>query len=157
LQYIISCFGVYPHVCEHCETHAFRSNYKQLVAAICLRVAMLGFLLIGLSYADLRIRKVANPWESMKSIVAFHFEPVSARKAMALRALTNDDIVEFIKSNMTTSFVIRVIQQEGSHFQVDAKSLTALKRDGVPEDVIMCMIQAAKALSDLGDPSNPQR
>jgi len=118
---------------------------------------MLGLLVIGMSYADLRIRKVANPWKAMKSVVAFHVEPASAKRATALRALTNDDIVEFAKSNMTTGFVIRVIQQEGSHFQVDAKSLTALKRDGVPEDVIICMIQAARAASDLGDPSIPQR
>jgi len=156
-QYMVSCFGVYPYVCEHCEVRVFRSNYKQLVAAICLRGLTLGLLVIGLTYADLRIRKITNPWKSLVEVATFPPEPTRARASTPPRALTNDDIVEFIKSNMTPGFVMRVIQQEGSHFEVDATSLTALKRNGVPEDVIIAMIQEEEALSERGNPRHSQR
>jgi hypothetical protein len=54
---------------------------------------------------------------------------------------------------MTPSFVMTLIRQEDNRFQVDAKSLTVLKRDGVPEDVIIAMVQAAEASKERSDSS----
>jgi hypothetical protein len=152
-QFVVSCFGVYPYVCEHCGVRVFRANYKQLIAAICLAGVALVCFAIGLSYTGLAIRKVASLRKSPAEVAGVGSESTSARPATAPRALTNEDILELIRSNMTPSFVMTLIRQEDNRFQVDAKSLTALKRDGVPEDVIIAMVQAAEASKERSDSS----
>jgi hypothetical protein len=84
LQHIISCFGVYTHVGEHCEARAFRSNYKQLVAGNLSQGRHLGISCYRTELRGFANRKVTNPWKSMESVVAFHFESASARRATAL-------------------------------------------------------------------------
>src|ERR1700722_12612608 len=36
LQFLVSWFGFYPYLCEHCVLRVFRSNYRQLMTSICL-------------------------------------------------------------------------------------------------------------------------
>jgi hypothetical protein len=142
-QFLVSCFGFYPYLCEHCAVRVFRSNYKQLVASVCLAFLLLSGLAMGVSYAY-RPRQPINPLSFLDSMPALSSKPAKINSVTGRSALTNEDIMEFAGAKMSPDFLLTVIRQQENHFRTDAKSLTALKRAGVTEDVLLAMIQAAE-------------
>jgi hypothetical protein len=62
----------------------------------------------------------------------------------AAKFLTNDDIVSMVKAGQDESTVFSAIQTQGTDFDVSAKALLQLKKDGVPKKVIDAMIGAVK-------------
>jgi hypothetical protein len=142
-QFLVSCFGFYPYLCEHCVLRVFRLNYKQLVTSVCLTFLLLSGIAMGVSYAH-RPHRPINPLNFLDEMPAFSSKPAKINSATGSSTLTNEDIMEFAGAKMSPDFLLTVIRQQENQFRIDAKSLTALKRAGVTEDVLLAMIQAAE-------------
>jgi hypothetical protein len=62
----------------------------------------------------------------------------------APKFLTNDDILSMVRAGQDESTVLSAIQTQGTDFDVSAKALLQLKKNGVPKKVIDAMIGAVK-------------
>jgi hypothetical protein len=142
-QFFVSCFGFYPYLCERCVLRVSRPNYRQLVTSACLTCLLLSGLAMGVSYAN-RPRQPINPLSFLDELPGLSSKTAKVNSATGRSVLTNEDIMEFAGAKMSPDFLLAVIRQQENHFQTDAKSLTALKRAGVTEDVLLAMIQAAE-------------
>ena len=59
------------------------------------------------------------------------------------RPLTNQDVLDLIKAEMSPKLIIaKVLRSHGSTFDTSPEAMKQLKRDGVPESVILVMIEA---------------
>jgi hypothetical protein len=143
LQFLVSWFGFYPYLCEHCVLRVFRSNYRQLMTSICLAFLVLSTLAMGVIYA-LRPRQAVNPLSFLDNMPGLSSKIANVNPATGQAALTNEDILEFASANMSPTFLLAVIRQQENRLRIDAKSLTVLKRGGVTEDVLLAMIDAAE-------------
>lgn len=61
----------------------------------------------------------------------------------AAAKLTNKDVVEMLKANITSAVVIAKIKSSPTSFDTSAAALQELKAANVPDDVILAMVQAS--------------
>ena len=54
--------------------------------------------------------------------------------------LTNENVLELVRSGMGKAVLIRIIRRMGHNFRVDSRSLVDLKNAGVPEDLILAIV-----------------
>ena len=66
------------------------------------------------------------------------------------RALRNEDILEMLKSGLSNKAVVAKIAGSNCRFDTSPKALDVLKKAGVPEDVVLAMVQAP-----MGSPTGP--
>jgi hypothetical protein len=59
------------------------------------------------------------------------------------RPLTNQDVLDLLKAEMSPRVIIaKVLRSNGSTFDTSPEAMKKLKRAGVPESLILVMIQA---------------
>lgn len=80
--------------------------------------------------------------------------PLSTPQAAGDSVLTNDDIAAMGQVQMPSIVVNKLIRTQGHHFRIDAKSLVALKKAGVTEDVILIMIEVTPATTSPDAPAD---
>jgi hypothetical protein len=70
--------------------------------------------------------------------------------------LTNQDVLEMLKSGLTVEIVIAKIKASTCNFDTSANALEALKNAGVPDGLIVAMVQAPTMTPVSSDPERPR-
>jgi hypothetical protein len=65
----------------------------------------------------------------------------------AAAKLTNKDVLEMLKANLTPAVVIAKIKSSANSFDTSPAALQELKAASVPDDVILTMVQASSAVA----------
>jgi hypothetical protein len=66
-----------------------------------------------------------------------------AQSSQTVAPLTNKDVLEMLKAQLTAEIVIAKIKASASNFDTSPTALQELKTAGVPDTVILAMVQAA--------------
>src|SRR5258706_5216538 len=66
--------------------------------------------------------------------------------AISASGLTNEDVTTLLKSGLTSEIVIAKINSSACDFNTSTTSLQDLKTAGVPDPVILAMVQSPKGL-----------
>lgn len=69
-------------------------------------------------------------------------------------AMTNEDVVALLKTGLGTDIVVAKIKTSACDFNTSTPALQELKGNGVPDSVILAMVQAPKGMSRPA-PSQP--
>ncbi len=70
--------------------------------------------------------------------------PSSRAAASGANALTNADIIQLVKLGISTDSIVKKIKSSKSSFDTSSSAVAALRRDGVPDAVIIEMVLATK-------------
>lgn len=76
-------------------------------------------------------------------------DPAQSQTVAAQSPLTNNDVLEMIKAGLSEEIVVAKIKSSPSKFDTTPTALSELKAGGVPDSVIMAMVQGPAA-----DPSH---
>lgn len=71
--------------------------------------------------------------------------------------LTNQDIVTMVKAGLPADVVVAKIKSSSTKFDTSPSTLAELKKDGVPDKVILVMVEGAAAASDSAKPTIPDQ
>jgi hypothetical protein len=171
LQYLISVFGVYPYWCNRCGGSCFRAELKQLVAASILVLMTISGISAGAYYGLRSYNRVATRLvrlSNLQQTASAQGNPATGSALAPEQASTapfdpslpaflkNQDIVELSHAGVTNQSIINLIHKVGHSFEVDPKSLVALKRAGTSEEVILAMVESSLP-SHSGDFTSPGR
>jgi hypothetical protein len=80
-------------------------------------------------------------------------EPIGQAEASSV--LTNVDVVQMLKSGFADSTVIAVIQKAKTRFDLTSAALAELRYAGVPDSVIVAMVESAGAAPNAPAPPAP--
>ncbi len=81
----------------------------------------------------------------MQSVFCLVFSPVGA-SAQTQEVLTNQAIIEMVKSRFSDEIIIAKIKSSRSSFDTSASALQSLKKNGVTDAVMMAMMQKASGM-----------
>lgn len=81
--------------------------------------------------------------DKIKEEIANQAAP-TASQAKTQSSLTNGDVVEMVKAELGTEIIIAKIKATACSFETDPTALKELKNAGVPDSVILAMVQAPK-------------
>ena len=70
--------------------------------------------------------------------------------------LTNKDVLDMLKAGLTPEIVVAKIKSSACSFDTSPATLEALKKAGVPDDVIVAMVQAPTATPTSSEPQRPR-
>ncbi len=73
------------------------------------------------------------------------------RARVAHSSLTNQDVLDMLKAGLTSEIVIAKIKASTCSFDTSAVTLEALKEAGVPDGIVVAMVQAPTASSTAPD------
>ena len=85
--------------------------------------------------------------------------PLAARRDAQQQAqeaparLNNKDVTDMLKAGLTPEIVVAKIKSSPANFDTSAESLKALKESGVPDEVILAMVQAPSGAAQTTDSS----
>jgi hypothetical protein len=82
-------------------------------------------------------------------------EPAQRQSQISLQ-LSNKDVVDMIKAGLSNDIVIAKIKSSSNKFDTSPSALRELKTQGVPDDVILAMVQtpADRSSSAIPQPTN---
>lgn len=95
-------------------------------------------LFMALAVSVLIIISVINPTFAANSQRATYLQ----QQGQEATALTNNDVVEMVKAGLSTDIVVAKIKASVSKFDTSPAALQQLKSAGVPEAVILAMVQS---------------
>jgi hypothetical protein len=81
----------------------------------------------------------------LQSAFCFVLSPISV-SAQTQETLTNQKIVEMVKSGLSNEIVVAKIKSSNSSFDTSATALKGLKKAGVSDAVILVMVQKASGI-----------
>lgn len=127
-DYLLSEAGLFPYVCNVCRRRAFRADFGRVVF---LSVCVLAMAAMAAYTLHLRHR--------------YHPIPIAAEQGSAAvensgDILSNEDISRMGRVNIPSVVMQRLISGRPNSFHIDSDSLIALKKDGVPDEVILSMV-----------------
>jgi hypothetical protein len=131
-DYLLSEIGLRPYRCDACLRRAMRPDYGRMISlALCL------FVMVSLGVSNLRLRRRA-----------YARPPASSRLVQSGRdILTNEDIAQMARVHMPAAVMQRLIDSHPNRFRIDSKSLIELKKDEVPDQIILAMVTMAQETS----------
>jgi hypothetical protein len=150
-EFLLSGVGVYPFSCNVCGQRTFGSQTKQVLAVLLVIAVISGIgaggwfiTMRGLVRSGARIPRVlaASVGEVAKPL------PQQAKRFSNRRILTNKDILELNAANVSSPMLIDLLHKVDHDFQVDTPSLVELKKAGVPENVILAMVELTVKSAD---------
>jgi hypothetical protein len=157
-DFMLSCFAFYPFVCTSCHSRTIRTNGRQFLGAICMAAMACSFVIIAGLYlkSAFAVQRYGKQFLAASDGKPASVEPsaraVSRTPAVQVRRmpgiLTNQDVMSMAKGGMSSTLVSSLIGRMEHKFTVDTDSLVELKRAGVPEDVILTMVDASRASPD---------
>ena len=151
VEFAISTVGFYPYVCRNCKGKSFVLRPKQTVLAILSGLILFGALLLSFSYFNPGYqiresgREIADSlppvvWPGDQIALPKNASRLPARSNIA-ESLTNEDVIKVWKSGVGTIRLSSLIRRSEHRFTVDAESINKLRQSGVPEGVILTMIE----------------
>lgn len=150
-DFLFSLAGFLPYRCDVCKRRALRADWGR-VAFPCV-IAVLGATNVRLLKRQAVFnRETAGPTFS-SGRTSGHAPPFTPQAASD-NLLTNEDIAIMGQVQMSGIVVNKLIRSQGHRFRIDAKSLVALKKAGVTEDVILTMIEVTQAASPPDAPAD---
>jgi hypothetical protein len=127
-DYLLSEVGLFPYVCGVCRRRTLRADCGRLVS-----LSLFVSVTLGLGGYALRLRH------------GYHQRPQALEQLPAVvedsrDILSNGDIARMAQVRIPSAVMQRLISSRPHTFQVDSESLISLKKDGVPDDVILTMV-----------------
>jgi len=144
---LISVFGYYPYRCGHCKRRfvLFSPGPVRIVVGLGMAACLaLSFSIMALYFRDKAAEKAAQQ--------ALAANPISSpRPALTprtgRRVLTNDDVIELVRSGVPMDRLTAQITYSRSSFDLSSKSKFAeLRKAGVPESIITIMLRSSEPL-----------
>jgi len=74
--------------------------------------------------------------------VSTTFSPISKAQSSDQKVLTNSDVLEMLKGGLLAEIVAAKIKTSHCNFSTEMSDLKALKDGGVPDNVVLAMVQA---------------
>ena len=153
-DFILSCLGIYPYTCKACQRPVYRPRWEQFLLITC--VLVIGVLATGLVggtlYYRMRNARVVAAQRAEPPMPQIEIQiPLSATQArgsdplLTLRVdqiLGNDDIVRLTQAHMGNKTIIKLIERCAHSFDIDPKSLVAMKKAGTPDEIIDAVIES---------------
>jgi hypothetical protein len=156
-EFALSTVGYYPYLCRNCKYKTFALRPKQAVLAITFALGVIGVTNLGLFYLNSRyqMRERVAPEAPASGSGDLHPEPVPQGAAAEPVAtanpagpLTNEDIIRLCKSGVGTTSLSSLIRRSEHRFTVDAGSISKLRQSGVPEAVILTMMELSAPVAN---------
>jgi hypothetical protein len=153
---LLSMLALYPYTCGNCKKKSFRFRRKQMAVAIGFWTLSIGLGLSSLvygHYSSNRVRAMAV------ASAQLHADAIAAAHSKSAKlALTNRDVIELVRAGLNVSIVEELIRTVPGNFELTPAGLAELKREGVPEELIVRVIQNAGRTPSASQPeSNPGR
>ena len=155
LEFVLSCFGSFPFICNNCRLRANRLKVRLFVGAVfacgitlsCLAVAV--FHLHGKYVAQAKERKEAEIARRRTHSEDSNFPKVVAQRNVdsageSQPSLTNQDVVTMARAGMSSTLIINLINRMDNKFVLDSPNLVELEKAHVPQNVILAMVGVAK-------------
>jgi hypothetical protein len=143
LDFLFSCFGLYPYACESCARRSYRPRLEQILligAATILCVAA------GLVCSGARPGLgMVNPELSSRMVQTPFMRDARSELPIRIDVLGNADVMRLVQAHLSGALIIKLIASAPHDFQIDTNSLIALKESGTPDDVIESIILASKS------------
>lgn len=145
-QFFASLIGFYPYICRNCKHRTFHLRLKQLVVSS-VALALILVLSAAMTYMVSRSgpslpRVLSIPVTEKKGAEPGTPPSPVPRSLITLpQFLTNEDVVDYLKTGMAPASLIWLIRSMPHRFALDSKSLDRLRQVGVPEEVIRAMAE----------------
>jgi hypothetical protein len=139
---VLSQIGVYPYHCSSCNTVTYGWEWGRSLFLAALMLAMLT--------AGVALRLKTRPRFPVPSRRTAAAAPLPADGSY----LTNDDIGRMGRVSMSAIIMNRLIRSQPHHFRIDPKSLISLKGDGVPDEVLLSMVEVSLDEPMIGAPAD---
>lgn len=145
-DFLFSIAGFLPYRCNVCKRQALGADWGR-VAFLCACAVVV----TGLGAINVRLRRRQAVFSRsagaamLPSGRAYGPALTSIPQSASDNVLTNEDVAAMGQVQMPSTVVNKLIRSQRHRFLIDAKSLVALKKAGVPEEVILTMIEVTQA------------
>jgi len=161
LEFIFSCFGCFPFICNNCHRRTNRLRVRLFLGAVsacCIALSFFAvgvFLLHGEYVAQAKGRKEAEVARRRarsedhnfpKVVLQLNADPAEESQL----CLTNQDVVAMVRGGMSGTLIINLINRMDNKFVMDSRTLVELEKAHVPQNVILAMVGVAKGPPDKG-------
>jgi hypothetical protein len=149
LEILVSCAGLYPHLCQRCGRRLLRWNFTQLFSVLGSGLLGLLFLGIGTAHWQALLRQANHRPANVLTLQLYGPDDGSPDRPVIRvpveDTLTNESVVAMSEAGMSPKLIRILVLSYPHSFRVDAASLIRLKRARVDEDVIQAVIEATQA------------
>src|SRR5690348_5659955 len=77
----------------------------------------------------------------------------SQQQSQSNTAITNQDVITMTKAGLPADVVVAKIKSSPTKFDTSPSALAELKKDGVPDSVILAMVEGSGKPTDAAKPS----
>lgn len=152
-EHVVACIGLYPYVCSKCRHRCLQLRFEQ--AIVCL--TLVAFVVTTFGALVYRLHQKSLP--ARGSIPALNVRFPGGALDLAARTgptepvldlrdiLQNEEIIELSRAGLSSEIISQLIRKSPHRFAVDTKSLVALKRGGVKDQVIGLIIEVSVGTS----------
>jgi hypothetical protein len=120
-------------------------------------ILMRSLLILALLPVDGAIGKLISVNHPQEATARFDAaQDQDQRTRMPAAALTTQDVLDMLKAGLTPEIVIAKIKASACNFDTSAATLESLKKYGVPDGVIVAMVQAPTITPVSSDPLRPR-
>jgi len=134
-DYLLSDAGFFPYVCDLCNRRSYRADQGRVASLfICM------ILILALGGYTLRLRRSYHP--------ASRPEPRTPAVENTADILSNEDIEKMGRVHIPSTVMERLIYSRPNSFRIDSDSLVALKKEGVPDEVILAIVTVTLERAD---------
>jgi hypothetical protein len=126
-DHLLSHAGLLPYICGACKQRTLGVDLGRMVS-----ISLSLLVVVGLSAYVIRMHRRYGP--ALQTL---------ARTPSVENTgdpLSNDDIARMGRVSIPSAVIQRLIYGRPHSFRIDSDSLIALKKDGVPDDVILAMV-----------------
>lgn len=153
LEIVVSCAGLYPHICQRCGRRLLRWNFTQLFSVFGSGLIGLVFFGIGTAHWQALLRQ-ANHRPANVLTLQLYGSYDGAPDHPVIRVpvedtLTNESVIAMSDAGMSAKLIRILVLSYPHSFRIDAGSIIRLKRARVNEDVIQAVIEATQTPSPL--------
>ncbi|RPI25071.1 MAG: hypothetical protein EHM61_15355 [Acidobacteria bacterium] len=85
----------------------------------------------------------------------FFFGPTAALAQGTEEVLTNDKVLGLMKAGLEPDLVMLKIQQSKTNFNLSSDELIRLRKEGLPTEVLKCMMDPSNCAQKAATPGNP--
>ena len=150
LEIVVSCVGLYPHLCGRCGRRLLCWNFTQLGSVVGAGLIGFVFLGIGTAYWKALLRQANHRPSNVLTLQLYgSYDGQPDRPAIRVPVddtLTNESVIAMSDAGMSAKLIRVLVMSYPHSFRVDAASLIRLKRARVDEDVIQAVIEATQTL-----------
>ena len=126
-DHLLSFAGLLPFICVTCKRRTLRADFGHILL---LSVCLPAILIVGMGFA----RRIGIHQNAPTP------NPIPAAAEIPATVLTNEDVTRLVQANIPSTVMLRLIDGRQHRFRIDPDSLVRLKKDGVPDDVILTIV-----------------